>query len=64
MNNAEITPDVLQLIKENNQEAYLQWQREMQEDINKRIANLTTPRTETNVTELFNNLVKGLNIEA
>ena len=64
MNNAEITPEIMDLLKQNNPEAYAQWQKAMEDDINKRIANLTTPWDETNITNLFNKIVKDLNLEA
>lgn len=41
IDNAEITPDVFNLIKQNNPEAYAQYQKEMQDWINKAMANLS-----------------------
>lgn len=46
MDNAEITPDVFNLIKQNNPEAYAQYQKEMQDWINKCMANLSFTGTE------------------
>ena len=63
MNNAEITPEQLNYIKDYSPEAYREWQQKQQDDINLRIANLATPADPTDNAELFSSLAKKLNIE-
>ena len=63
MNNAEITPEQLNYIKDYSPEAYREWQQKQQDDINLRIANLATPADPTDNAELFSSLAKKLNLE-
>lgn len=63
MNDAEITPDQLNYIKEYSPEAYREWQQKQIDDINLRIANLATPADPTSNAELFNTLLQKLNLE-
>ena len=63
MNDADITPDQLNYIKNYSPEAYLEWQKKQLDDINLRIANLATPADPTDNAELFSSLSKKLNLE-
>jgi len=63
MNDAEITPDQLNYIKEYSPEAYREWQQKQIDDINLRIANLATPADPTDNAELFNTLLNKLGLE-
>lgn len=63
MNDADITPDQLNYIKEYSPEAYQEWQQKQQDEINLRIANLTTPPDPTDNAELFNTLLTKLGLE-
>ena len=63
MNNAEITLDQMDLLRANNPELYAQWQKQQEDEINLRIANLATPADPTDNAELFNTLMKKLNLE-
>lgn len=63
MNDAEITPDQLNYIKEYSPEAYREWQQKQIDDINLRIANLATPADPTDNAELFNTLLTKLGLE-
>lgn len=63
MNNAEITPDQLNYIRDYSPEAYREWQQKQQDEINLRIANLATPADPTSNAELFSSLAKQLNLE-
>lgn len=63
MNDADITPDQLNYIKEYSPEAYREWQQKQLDDINLRIANLATPADPTSNAELFNSLLEKLNLE-
>ena len=63
MNDAEITPDQLNYIKEYSPEAYKEWQQKQIDDINLRIANLATPADPTSNAELFNSLLTKLGLE-
>ena len=63
MNDAEITPDQLNYIKEYSPEAYREWQQKQIDDINLRIANLATPADPTSNAELFNSLLNKLGLE-
>ena len=63
MNDADITPDQLNYIKNYSPEAYLEWQKKQLDDINLRIANLATPADPTDNAELFSSLAKKLNLE-
>lgn len=63
MNDAEITPDQLNYIKDYSPEAYREWQQKQQDEINLRIANLATPADPTDNAELFNTLLQKLNLE-
>lgn len=63
MNDAEITPDQLNYIKEYSPEAYREWQQKQIDDINLRIANLATPADPTDNAELFNSLLTKLGLE-
>ena len=63
MNDADITPDQLNYIKEYNNDAYREWQQKQLDDINLRIANLATPSDPTDNAELFNTLLQKLNLE-
>lgn len=63
MDNAEITTDQLNYIKEMSPEAYREWQQKQIDDINLRIANMATPADPTDTAELFNNLMQKLNLE-
>jgi len=63
MNDAEITPDQLNYIKEYSPEAYKEWQQKQLDDINLRIANLATPADPTDNAELFNSLLTKLGLE-
>jgi len=63
MNDAEITPDQLNYIKEYSPEAYKEWQQKQIDDINLRIANLATPADPTSNAELFNSLLNKLGLE-
>ena len=63
MNDAEITPDQLNYIKEYSPEAYREWQQKQIDDINLRIANLATPADPTSNAELFNSLLTKLGLE-
>lgn len=63
MNDAEITPDQLNYIKEYSPEAYREWQQKQLDDINLRIANLATPADPTSNAELFNTLLNKLGLE-
>lgn len=63
MNNAEITTDQLNYIKEYSPEAYMEWMQKQLDEINLRIANLATPADPTDTADLFNSLVKKLNLD-
>jgi len=63
MNDADITPDQLNYIKEYSPEAYKEWQQKQIDDINLRIANLATPADPTSNAELFNSLLNKLGLE-
>ena len=63
MNDAEITNDQLNYIKEYSPEAYREWQQKQQDEINLRIANLATPADPTANADLFNSLSKKLNLD-
>ena len=63
MNDADITPDQLNYIKEYSPEAYKEWQQKQIDDINLRIANLATPTDPTSNAELFNSLLNKLGLE-
>ena len=63
MNDADITPDQLNYIKEYSPEAYKEWQQKQLDDINLRIANLATPADPTDNAELFNTLLTKLGLE-
>lgn len=63
MNDADITPDQLNYIKEYSPEAYQEWQQKQQDEINLRIANLATPADPTDNAELFNTLLTKLGLE-
>lgn len=63
MNNAEITTDQLNYIKEMSPEAYREWQQKQLDDINLRIANMATPADPTTNAELFNSLLEKLNLD-
>ena len=63
MKDADITTDQLNYIKENNPEAYREWQQKQQDEINLRIANLATPADPTDNAELFNTLLNKLGLE-
>lgn len=63
MNDAEITPDQLNYIKDYSPEAYREWQQKQIDDINLRIANLATPADPTDNAELFNSLLTKLGLE-
>ena len=63
MNDADITPDQLNYIKEYSPEAYKEWQQKQIDDINLRIANLATPADPTSNAELFNSLLTKLGLE-
>ena len=63
MNDADITPDQLNYIKEYSPEAYQEWQQKQLDDINLRIANLATPADPTSNAELFNSLLNKLGLE-
>lgn len=63
MNDADITPDQLNYIKEYSPEAYKEWQQKQLDDINLRIANLATPADPTSNAELFNSLLTKLGLE-
>ena len=63
MNDADITPDQLNYIKEYSPEAYREWQQKQIDDINLRIANLATPADPTDNAELFNSLLNKLGLE-
>ena len=63
MNDAEITNDQLNYIKEYSPEAYREWQQKQQDEINLRIANLATPADPTANAELFQSISKKLNLD-
>lgn len=63
MNDAEITNDQLNYIKEYSPEAYRERQQKQQDEINLRIANLSTPADPTANADLFNSLSKKLNLD-
>lgn len=63
MNNAEITTDQLNYIKDYSPEAYREWQQKQQDDINLRIANMATPADPTSNAELFTSLMQQLDLE-
>ena len=63
MNDADITPDQLNYIKEYSPEAYREWQQKQIDDINLRIANLATPADPTSNAELFSSLLTKLGLE-
>lgn len=60
----DVTPWILDAIKEGNMDLYLQWQKKMQDDLNARIANYAVPRTATQTADIWMDLVKRLGIEA
>ena len=63
MNDAEITNDQLNYIKEYSPEAYREWQQKQQDEVNLRIANLATPADPTANAELFQSISKKLNLD-
>ena len=63
MNDAEITNDQLNYIKEYSPEAYRERQQKQQDEINLRIANLATPADPTANAELFQSISKKLNLD-
>ena len=63
MKNAEITTDQMDLLRANNPELYAQWQKRQQDDIDLRIANFATPADPLDNVELFQTLMKKLDIE-
>lgn len=63
MNDAEITNDQLNYIKEYSPEAYRERQQKQQDEVNLRIANLATPADPTANADLFNSLSKKLNLD-
>ena len=60
---AQITPDIMNYIREYNPEAYAEWQKAMQDEVNKRIANFAVPRTATQTADIWQDLVKQLWLE-
>ena len=62
--NGDVTPWILDAIKENNPDLYAQWEKAMQDDLNARIANYAVPRTATDTADIWMDLVKRLGIEA
>ena len=63
MNDAEITNDQLNYIKEYSPEAYRERQQKQQDEVNLRIANLATPADPTANAELFQSISKKLNLD-
>lgn len=63
MNDADITPDQMNYIKEYSPEAYREWMQKQMDEINLRIANLATPADPTDNAELFNSLLQKLWLE-
>ena len=62
-NSWDLTPWIMDAIKQNNPELYAQWQKQMQDELNARIVNLAVPRTATDTVEIWNDLVKKLWLE-
>ena len=63
-NNYDITPDQMSLLRQYNPEAYAQWQKQMQDELNARITNLAAPRDVWDTVDLWWEIVKKLWIEA
>ena len=63
MKNAEITTDQMDMLRANNPELYAQRQKRLQDDINLRIANFATPADPLDNVELFQTLMKKMDIE-
>jgi len=64
MNKGDITPDIMNLIRQYNPEAYADWQKAQQDEVNKRIANLTPPRDIWDTAELWQEIIKKFWLEA
>lgn len=62
-NSWDLTPWIMDAIKQNNPELYAQWQKQMQDELDARIVNLAVPRTATDTVEIWNDLVKKLWLE-
>jgi hypothetical protein len=43
-NSYDITPDQMSLLRQYNPDAYAQWQKQMQDELNARITNMAAPR--------------------
>ena len=63
-NNYDITPDQMSLLRQYNPDAYAQWQKQMQDELNARITNLAAPRDVWDTVDLWWEIVKKLWIEA
>ena len=63
-NSYDITPDQMSLLRQYNPEAYAQWQKQMQDELNARITNLAAPRDVWDTVDLWWEIVKKLWIEA
>ena len=64
MNNAEITTDQLNIIKEMSPEAYREWQQKQEDEIKKRIINDITPPLLEDIASQFNKMIENLGIQA
>ena len=63
-NNYDITPDQMSLLRQYNPEAYAQWQKQMQDELNARITNMAAPRDVWSTVDLWWEIVKKFWLEA
>lgn len=56
----DITPDIMWLLRQNNPEAYAQWQQAQEDEVKLRIANYATPANPEDTAQLFMNLAEKL----
>lgn len=56
----DITPDIMWLLRQNNPEAYAQWQQAQEDEVKLRIANYTTPANPEDTAEMFMKLAEKL----
>ena len=63
MNNAEITTDQLNIIKDMSPEAYREWQQKQEDEIKMRIVNDITPPLLEDITSQFLNTIEALGIQ-
>jgi len=63
-NNYDITPDQMSLLRQYNPDAYAQWQKQMQDELNARITNMAAPRDIWSTVDLWWEIVKKFWLEA